>query len=165
MKMVKDYFVLHEIDRSGISLSLNNHKRELYDRLTNFNSLEKARKFAIKKLHESPIIVYRNFLEENIPISNNADPYLFAEYLKHKYRIAYKKSLEEGIEISNNKKPYIIALYFGGKYQSHDYAGGSDSVPTNELVRCNKKQLENILKKVVKEEPGEINMGVEVKLF
>jgi len=60
---------------------------------------------------------------------------------------------------------YVVAAYFPSKYKHYDYGGGSDDVPTHEVVRCDSNDLENVVSQIASESPERIYLGIEERLF
>lgn len=129
------YHVLHKKDFNGGSLQANRQKRELYDRMKSFSSVDAAAEFALSVLSEKPILV--------------------------KESVTY----EDAGRIKNPSRPYVIAAYFGNKYYHYSYDGSNDSVPTHEIERTGLDQLESRLESIAEEGPDKIYWGIELKLF
>lgn len=87
--MGTEYFVLHKKDFGGEGLGDNKKRREIYDRRKGFSNLERATLFALKNIHEDPILA-------KIGIT-----------------------ITEGEKMKDPQKPYVIAAYFAHKYQSY----------------------------------------------
>lgn len=135
--MKKEYFVLHKKVPEGNMLSETKEKRELYDSRKEFSTLERAIDFALKVLHEQPIVAKTGFTLEGL----------------------------EGEMVKDPSNPYVIVAYFPTKYGYTDMGGGYDHDPTHEILRCNPDQLEATLWDLAKEKPSKIYGGIELKLF
>lgn len=133
--MEKEYFVLHKKDYNAYNLRQNTRKRELYDRVKDFNNLDDAKMFAREYLHEQPILATYNLDFKD------------------------KERMKQG---ENN---CLIALKFNHKYHHYDYGGGSDPVPTHEIERTNINELEGRLNVFTREKPDGVLIGLELKLF
>lgn len=135
MKMADEYFVLYKKDFNGKSIKENKAKRELYDKINEFNSLENAKAFAFEYLHQQPILARQGV------------------------------SYDANFDIKNVDSPYIVAARFDHKYFHYDYGGGSDAISSHEVMRCQKNDLEKVVNNLVKEQPDRIIVGIELKLF
>jgi hypothetical protein len=135
-RLNEKYFVLHKWDPQSNSLRENKHKRPLYDIIAKFTDYVEAADFALEKMNERPILAKGAV------------------------------NLGQGEEAKNPALPYVIALHFPRKYESCSYDGSCDPVPTNEIERCKREELEDTLIRLAEEEqPEQIYWGIELKLL
>lgn len=134
--MEGNYFVMYKRDLQGEKHCSNFDKsRMMYDGLKTFQSGDSARKFAYSRAGELPLL-------------------------------AKTGGAPEGFEKLNSLlKPYLVAAYFPNKYFHYDYGGGSDAVPTHEVLRCSESELESTIEMLAREGPNKIFMGLELSLF
>jgi len=135
-KMKTEYAIMHKKDLSAPHLKENKEKREIYDKRTSFETLDNAIEFAISVLHEQPILMRSAALA---PQGNE--------------------------QVKYPDTPYVIAAYFTTKYSHYSYDGSSDYVPTHEIERCSRDQLEDKLMKIAGEAPDKLYWGIELKLI
>ncbi|TAL57147.1 MAG: hypothetical protein EPN86_02260 [Nanoarchaeota archaeon] len=69
------------------------------------------------------------------------------------------------VEDENSRGNFVVAGYFPDKYKHYDYGGGSDSVPTHEVVRCSREALEQTLATFSSNVPKKIIWGIELKII
>lgn len=83
--MKNEYFVLHKRDFGGEKLKENTEKREMYDLLKEFSSLEDSTEFALENMHEDPILAKATLAIDEDRIRSKENPYVIAVYFKYKY--------------------------------------------------------------------------------
>ena len=133
---ITPYFVLYHRDLKTEKSDSRAKGREVYDILRGFKTLDTAKKFSLENLHELPLFVKRYPIQE-----------------------------EESEPMKESEKPYIVSAYFKNKYYHGCYDGSSDPVPTHEVIRCAKHDLESAITEFAREAASRIDVGIELKIL
>lgn len=84
--MKSSYFVMYQKDFEGNGLKGNRHKREIYDKMKQFSSLEKSVEFVLDKMHEDPILAKIGQISDGEIPRYPDTPYVIAISFEEKYR-------------------------------------------------------------------------------